>query len=305
MDDWSAPAPEPHEIIGPQLLLRSQAADPAAVEALAGAARRRASTRDRRRRRRRRLEGWAALIALAERLELPGLPGAVRRARPASRRTTRCSPATCPRAAPGCARRSRRYDAVLSSAPARSASTRTTRARWSQPDTRLALVTQDPEEAHRSPVELAVLGDPAAVCAALAEAVDARAGPPTPQRTRARRRRRRSPASRCAPATSSHALADRLPRDAILLEETPSSAAPSCTRASPPPRRSGFVSAMGMLGFALPAAIGVRHGAPRPARARRRRRRLVASTRSRRCGARPPTRPACCSSSCATAATRS
>src|SRR3954467_13595402 len=36
MDDWSAPAPEPHETFGPALLLRSQAADPGAVEALAG-----------------------------------------------------------------------------------------------------------------------------------------------------------------------------------------------------------------------------------------------------------------------------
>ncbi len=35
MDDWSAPAPEPHEIIGPRRLLRSQAADPIAVDALA------------------------------------------------------------------------------------------------------------------------------------------------------------------------------------------------------------------------------------------------------------------------------
>src|SRR4051794_20112505 len=35
MDDWTAPAPEPHEIIGPQALMRSNAADPAAVAALA------------------------------------------------------------------------------------------------------------------------------------------------------------------------------------------------------------------------------------------------------------------------------
>ena len=50
------------------------------------------------------------------------------------------------------------------------------------------MITADPDEAHRSPVELAVLGDPAAVCAALAEAIDARAGravPHAPQRRRA------------------------------------------------------------------------------------------------------------------------
>src|SRR4051812_35092686 len=71
MDDWMAAAPEPHEIIGPQRLIRSQAADPAAVAALAGildGARRPAivagagtdST-----------GGWAALITLAERLNCP------------------------------------------------------------------------------------------------------------------------------------------------------------------------------------------------------------------------------------------
>src|SRR4051794_30785560 len=71
MDDWTARAPEPHEILGPQLLLRSQAADPAAVAALArlldgaeapaivsGAG---ADSTD----------GWAALITLAERLSCP------------------------------------------------------------------------------------------------------------------------------------------------------------------------------------------------------------------------------------------
>src|SRR4051794_1617274 len=35
MDDWLAPAPAPHEILGPARLLRSSGADPDAVEALA------------------------------------------------------------------------------------------------------------------------------------------------------------------------------------------------------------------------------------------------------------------------------
>ena len=53
------------------------------------------------------------------------------------------------------------------------------------------------------------------------------------------------------------ALADRLPRDAILLEETPSSR-PELHARVPATAPLGFISAMGMLGFALPAAIGVR-----------------------------------------------
>src|SRR5829696_6401289 len=71
MDDWTAAAPEPHETIGPQLLLRSEAADPTAVAALAGildcagapALIAGAGTDSE--------DGWAALIALAEKLNCP------------------------------------------------------------------------------------------------------------------------------------------------------------------------------------------------------------------------------------------
>src|SRR3954451_1444492 len=71
MDDWLAPAGEPHETFGPARLLRSAAADPVAVEALAamvdaaeapaviaGAGLDSAP-------------GWAAVTALAERLGCP------------------------------------------------------------------------------------------------------------------------------------------------------------------------------------------------------------------------------------------
>jgi benzoylformate decarboxylase len=59
------------------------------------------------------------------------------------------------------------------------------------------------------------------------------------------------------------ALAERLPRDAILLEETPSSR-PELHARIPATAPLGFISAMGMLGFAVPAAIGVRMGSERP-----------------------------------------
>ena len=71
MDDWLAPAPEPHETLGPVRVVRSTGADPAAVEALAavvadadapaivaGAGADSAA-------------GWEALRALAERLACP------------------------------------------------------------------------------------------------------------------------------------------------------------------------------------------------------------------------------------------
>ncbi|HEV1997910.1 MAG TPA: thiamine pyrophosphate-dependent enzyme, partial [Candidatus Dormibacteraeota bacterium] len=58
------------------------------------------------------------------------------------------------------------------------------------------------------------------------------------------------------------ALASRMPADTVLIEETPSSR--QDLQALIPARRPlGFLSAaMGGLGFALPAAIGVRMGRP-------------------------------------------
>jgi benzoylformate decarboxylase len=58
-----------------------------------------------------------------------------------------------------------------------------------------------------------------------------------------------------------HALAQRMPEDAILLEETPSSR-PELHARIPAREPLGFLSAMGMLGFALPAAIGLRMARP-------------------------------------------
>ena len=142
------------------------------------------------------------------------------------------------------------------SAPPRCASTRTTPARWSTPARGSRVITQDPEEAHRSPADVAVLGDPGAICAALTQAVDPREGevhrhvpePPPPGE----------------PLRAGHvlaALAERMPRDAILVEETPSSR-PELHARVPATAPLGFVSAMGMLGFALPAAIGLRMACP-------------------------------------------
>ena len=256
MDDWTAPGPEPHEILGPATLLRSAGADPESVDALAdllasadspaivvgagadGGA------------------GWAALVALAERLGCPvfqepfggqaGFPQDHPRfaghlpARRARLREVLSSHDTLLVVGAG-AFRQYPYDAGP----------------LVEPGTRVAVVTQDPAEAHRSPVELAVLGDPAAICAALAEAVDARPSPAEPARERPATPPPPGPGE---PMLAGHvlaALAERLPHDAILLEETPSSR-PELHARIPATEPVGFISAMGMLGFALPAAIGVR-----------------------------------------------
>ena len=130
------------------------------------------------------------------------------------------------------------------------------------PGTRLALVTDDPAEAHRSPSELTVLAEPSAVCRGLVTRLPARSGPepgPFPR-----------PASPPPPAPgeplrAGHvfaALAERLPADAVLVEESPSSR-PELHARVPARAPLGFVSAaMGGLGFALPGTIGLRMALP-------------------------------------------
>jgi benzoylformate decarboxylase len=128
--------------------------------------------------------------------------------------------------------------------------------------TRVAVVSDDPDEVHRSPAEVAVLAPPAGVCAALLEHVVARdatppAGlsrPPVP-----------APPAEGEPLRAGHvlaALAERLPADAVLIEEAPS-ARPELHARIPARRPLGFLSAaMGGLGFALPAATGLRMAVP-------------------------------------------
>ena len=128
--------------------------------------------------------------------------------------------------------------------------------------TRVAVVSQDPAEVHRSPADLAVLASPAAVCAELARAVRARNGPPPSPLVR--------PAPPPPPAAGESlraghvlaALGERLPASAVLIEESPSSR-PELHARIPAREPLGFLSAaMGGLGFALPAAAGVRMAAP-------------------------------------------
>ncbi len=124
---------------------------------------------------------------------------------------------------------------------------------------RLALVSADADEVHRSPVEVAVLGPPAEVCRALAKAIPQRDAEP-PQQFR-------SPHApdQAEPLSASHvlaALAERLSRDTIVVEEAPVDRPELHDRllAREP---LGFVSAaMGGLGFALAGATGLRMAQP-------------------------------------------
>lgn len=128
----------------------------------------------------------------------------------------------------------------------------------------VAVVSADPDELHASAADLAVLADPAAVCARLAHMLPERVAVPgcVPREPAA--------VTVAVPAvggalTAAHvfaALAERLPRDAVVVEETPSTRR-DLHRLLPAREPGGFLSAaMGGLGFALPAAAGLRMGDP-------------------------------------------
>jgi benzoylformate decarboxylase len=123
---------------------------------------------------------------------------------------------------------------------------------------RVAVVTDDPDVAHRAAAELAVIGSVPDVCRELGSAVARHEGdPPAPWFA--------EPLEPASPLFAGHvldALQERLPRNAIVVEETPSSR-PELHRRLRAVEPLGFVSAaMGGLGFALPAATGLKMALP-------------------------------------------
>lgn len=257
MDDWGAPAPEEWEVIGPRSLLRASGVgddvvnhlaslveDASRVALVAGAS-----------------AEWASLVALAERLGAPvwaepfggaaGFPqdhhlfaGHL----PARRARLREA--------------LREFDMVLVVGTGALRQYPYDNGPLFEPGTTVAVVTSDPAEAHRSAAELAVLGDPGAVCSALAAAVTPRTSPNgSPPRRVVAAPPAPAPGAPLTPAHVLSALAERLPRDAIVVEETPSSR-PELHARVPIAEPGGFISAMGLLGWALPCSIGARLGRP-------------------------------------------
>jgi benzoylformate decarboxylase len=257
MGDWPEPAEEDREPAaagGP--VLRAAAADPAAADALAaflasaerpalvvGAGADDADT-------------WAALVDLAGRLAAPvyqepfggraGFPqdhalyqGVLPADRPRLRETL----------AP--------YDAVLVvGAPV---FRQTAFVPGPFADARIAVVNEDPDEAHRSPAELTVLAPPAPVIRELAAR--------TPQRDAAPPEPRPQPAAPEPeqPLTASnvlHELAVRLPAHSTVIEEAPVDR-PDIHARLPAREPLGYLSAaQGGLGFAMPAAAGLKMAQP-------------------------------------------
>jgi benzoylformate decarboxylase len=261
MDDWAAPAGDRADQAAPGSVMRASAADPAAVDALVellASAERPAivvgSGADD-------AASWEALVQVAENLGAPvwqesfgaraGFPhdhpqfaGHLPADRPRLRATLEPHDVVLVVGAP--AFRQYAYAPGLLYPEA----------------TRVAVVTDDPAEAHRSVAELAVLAPVAAVCAELARKVAPRAGSVGSLRTR------QEPVPALAlhnPLRAGHvfdALALRLSRDAVVIEESPSSR-PELLERLPARTPLGILSpAMGGLGFGIPAAIGIRMAAP-------------------------------------------
>jgi benzoylformate decarboxylase len=258
MDDWVAEAGPSGQRLGPLRVLQSEGADPEAVAALAellGAAERPAlvagSLADE-------PETWPALVELAEHLGCPvwqepfggsaGFPQDHPRFAghlPADRRRLRDALAP--------------YDALLVLAAPAFRQYPYAEGPFVEPGTRVAVVSRDPAEVHRSTAELAVLGHPAPICRELVRVLPPREGaetlaplPPPPPATE-------------GPMRAGHvlaALAERLPRDAIVIEESPSSRAELLARLPARVPLGSLSPAMGGLGFALPAATGLRMALP-------------------------------------------
>lgn len=252
MDDWLAEADESREAAAPTRVWRAGAADDAALDELrqllatarAPALVAGAGVDDD--------AAWAGLVALAERLGAPvwqesfgaraGFPqdhplfaGHL----PADRRRLRAVLGA--------------FDVVLCVGTAAFRQYPYDDGPLAPGGVRVAVVSDDPDEVHRSAASIALLAPPGAVCADLAGTLEQRHGDrPTGHRPPP------APPAR-GQLLAGHvltALGERLAADAIVVEETPSSR-PELQARIPARNPLGFVSAaMGGLGFGLPAATG-------------------------------------------------
>jgi benzoylformate decarboxylase len=261
MDDWLQEAELEREDASAGRVLRAQEIDEAAVDDLVGflgsgrspALVVGAGSAD--------AESWSALVELAERLVAPvfqesfggraGFPqghGLFAGFLPADR------PRLRERLAP--------YDTILLLGAGAFRQSPWTPGRFTEEGTRLALVSEDPAEVHRSPVELAVLASPASAARAIVRRLPQRdADAPQPFRPPPAP----APPAPREPLTASHvlaALAERLPEDAVVVEEAPVDR-PEIHDRLLARQPLGFVSAaMGGLGFGVPAAAGLRMALP-------------------------------------------
>jgi benzoylformate decarboxylase len=261
MDDWSAEVDAEREDAAAGRVLRAAAVDLAPVAELAemlGEARSPALVVGARADD---AETWAALAELAERLRAPVFQESFG-ARAGFPQDHRLFAGFLPADRPRLRELLAPYDTVLVVGAPVFRQSPYAPGRFTNEGTRIALVTDDPDEAHRSPAELVVLAPPAATCSELAQRVEPRDGPyPEPFR----RPPPPDPPGPGEPLLAGHvlaALAERLPRDAVVVEEAPVDR-PELHDRLAAREPLGFLSAaMGGLGFALGGAAGVRMALP-------------------------------------------
>ena len=262
MDDWDEPADEEREpAAATGTVHRAAEAAPAAVDAIAAlladaespAIVVGAGADDE--------ESWSALVRLAERLVAPVFQETFG-ARAGFPQDHRLYLGTLPADRAALRERLAPYDTILVVGGPAFRQSGYAPGRLTEPGTRLAIVTDDPEELHRSPAAVALLAPPAAVCRALADQLPARtADPPEPLALPVPP----APPAPGEPLTAGHvlsALAERLPRDAVVHEEAPVDR-PELAYRLPAREPLGYLSAaQGGLGFALPGATGLRMALP-------------------------------------------
>jgi benzoylformate decarboxylase len=261
MDDWGAPVDDDREDASAGRVMRAVAADSGVGDELVaffsgatapalvvGAG---ADTP----------ETWAALVELAERLVAPVFQESFG-ARAGFPQDHRLFAGVLPADRPRLREKLAPYDAILVVGAPVFRQSPYTPGRFTEPGARIAMVSDDSDEVHRSPAELAVLAPPAQVCRELARRLPARDAEPPEQY---RPPPAPDPPGTGEPLQASHvlsALAERLPREAVVVEEAPVDRPELHDRllAREP---LGFLSAaMGGLGFALAGAAGVRMALP-------------------------------------------
>ncbi|HEV3480630.1 MAG TPA: thiamine pyrophosphate-dependent enzyme [Gaiellaceae bacterium] len=261
MDDWSAPADEDREDAAPAKVVPAAAADTVAIEELvafvegaqAPALVVGAGTDS--------AEAWPALADLAERLAAPVFQESFG-ARAGFPQDHRLYGGVLPADRTRLRERLAPYDALLVVGAPVFRQSPYAPGRLTDASMRIAVVGDNPDEVHRSPAELAVLAPPAAVCRALAERVAPRqATPPEPFRPPPPP----EPPALGEPLLAGHvlsALAERLPRDAVVVEEAPVDRPELHDRLLAREPLSYVSAAHGGLGFALAGATGLRMALP-------------------------------------------
>jgi benzoylformate decarboxylase len=131
-----------------------------------------------------------------------------------------------------------------------------------QPLPAIVQITDDPDEAARAPSVLSLIGDVRAIASAVLQRIEHGEA----SRGRAAGSRTVSPfppaATPITPAFLMATLAEALPDDAVLVEESPSNRHDLRRHVRIRRPASFFATASGGLGFAMPAAVGIKLAQP-------------------------------------------